>query len=127
LSCLANISRRRFGARLVLVLLIWVALASASPHARAAGTRSLSSEYAKQDALCSKCHFGIASAYAKTAMAHASGPASEGPIQGQFFHNRSKVDYRLEEEGGKLWLDFDRNGNPKLNGTRELLYYIGIS
>ena len=123
--CSANISRRRFAARLVLVLLIWVGLASASPHARATGTRYLSSEYANQDALCSECHFGIASAYAKTAMAHASGPASEGPIQGQFFHNRSKVNYRLEWEGGKLWLDFDRYDGHKLNGRRELLYYIG--
>ena len=122
---LVNIPRGRFAAGLSLVLLIWVGLAAASPHSRTARSRSLSSEYANPDALCSKCHFGIASEYAKTAMAHASGPASDGPISGQLFHKPSKVDYRLHEETGKLWLDFDRYDGNKLNGRRELLYYIG--
>jgi len=74
---------------------------------------------------CAKCHSEIVSKYSKTDMAHASGPASEDPIQGRFLHKSSGVEYRVQEEGGKLWLDFSRSGERKLSGRREFLYYIG--
>lgn len=35
------------------------------------------------------------------------------------------MNYRIHEEGGKLWLDFDGADGKALPGRRELLYYIG--
>lgn len=58
-------------------------------------------------------------------MAHASGLASESPITGRFYHRPSDVSYEIYSHDGKLWLSFTRAVDPKLTGTRELLYYIG--
>jgi len=77
------------------------------------------------DATCSKCHSGIVSEYARTAMAHASGAALDRPIEGRYFHKQSKVEYWLQQEGGRLFLNFDRTEGKSLHGRRELLYYIG--
>jgi hypothetical protein len=74
---------------------------------------------------CAGCHSGIVNSYEKTAMAHASGSAAEGPITGSFVHAQSGVSYRVYQEKGKLWLDFNRSSDPKLEGRKELLYYIG--
>jgi len=116
---------QRSPARLIFFLLLWSGIAVASPHSVTTNSQSVPSRNANHDALCSKCHSEIVAKYAKTAMAHASGQASDGPIQGKYFHTQSKVDYRLQEEGGKLWLDFNRNDGQNLEGRRELLYYIG--
>lgn len=77
------------------------------------------------EAACSQCHSAIVASYSNTAMAHASGPASQSPITGSFVHQQSGVAYRVYEEGGKLWLEFKRANAPALDGRRELLYYIG--
>ena len=74
---------------------------------------------------CGGCHSKIFTTYAKTAMAHASGPSSENPIVGSFFHRQSGVAYRVSQNEGKLWLEFNRQEAPKLAGKRQLLYYIG--
>ena len=42
-----------------------------------------------------------------------------------FLHKTSGVNYRVYSEDGKVWLSFDRPGDPQVHGTRELLYYIG--
>jgi predicted CXXCH cytochrome family protein len=63
--------------------------------------------------------------YMKTAMAHASGAASDEPITGSFHHQKSAVDYSVTADHGKLWLKFDRGGDPAISGQRELLYFIG--
>ncbi len=74
---------------------------------------------------CAKCHASIYESYQRTAMAQASGPASENLIAGDFFHKKSGVNYRIYAEGGKVWLSFERPGDPLVRGKRELLYYIG--
>jgi Flp pilus assembly protein TadD len=74
---------------------------------------------------CAKCHASIYESYERTAMAHASGPASESPMTGDFLHKKSGVQYRIYGADGKLWLSFERPGDPSLHGKRELLYYIG--
>ncbi len=74
---------------------------------------------------CAKCHASTVESYQRAAMAHASGPASENLIAGDFFHKKSGVNYRVYADGGKVWLSFDRPGDPSVRGKRELLYYIG--
>ena len=74
---------------------------------------------------CAKCHAAIYESYSRTAMAHASGPASETPMTGDFLHKKSGMQYRIYNENGKVWLSFERPGDPSVRGKRELLYYIG--
>ena len=87
-------------------------------------TKADASGYVGNEA-CAKCHASIFESYERTAMAHASGPATENPIAGDFLHKKSGVHYRIYSEDGKLWLSFERPGDPSLRGKRELLYYIG--
>jgi predicted CXXCH cytochrome family protein len=58
-------------------------------------------------------------------MAHASGPADENLITGEFTHKPSKVRYAIYRDDGKVWLSYERPGDPLVHGKRELLYYIG--
>jgi hypothetical protein len=58
-------------------------------------------------------------------MAHASGPAIENVVPADFFHPGSAVHYRIYSEAGRVWLSFERPGDPAVRGKRELLYYIG--
>lgn len=74
---------------------------------------------------CAKCHAKIYESYMRTAMAHSSGPADENLIAGEFTHKPSGVHYAIYREGGKVWLSFERPGDPLVNGKREFLYYIG--
>ena len=74
---------------------------------------------------CAKCHASMFGSYQRTAMAHASGPATDNLIAGDFLHKKSGVNYRIYSEGGKVWLSFERPGDPTVRGKRELLYYIG--
>ena len=87
-------------------------------------TKADASGYVGNEA-CAKCHASIFESYQRTAMAHASGPASENPMTGDFVHKKSGVHYRIYSEEGRLWLSFERPGDPSLRGKRELLYYIG--
>jgi cytochrome c554/c'-like protein/tetratricopeptide repeat protein len=75
--------------------------------------------------VCARCHAPIYDSYARTNMAHASGPAEENFIPADFTHAKSGVHYRIYREGGRVWLSFDRPGDPSVRGRRELLYYIG--
>lgn len=77
------------------------------------------------DEVCAKCHASIAQTYARTAMARASGPAMQAVIPGEFVHAASGVHYRVYTGNGKAWLAFDRPGDKTVQGTRELLYFIG--
>jgi len=74
---------------------------------------------------CAKCHAAIFESYQRTAMAHASGPATDNPITGDFLHKKSGVNYRIYTQDRKVWLSFERPGDPSVRGKRELLYYIG--
>ena len=74
---------------------------------------------------CGKCHASIYKSFAKTAMAQASGPAADNLIAGEFSHPPSGVNYRIYSDAGKVWLSFERAGDPSVQGKRELLYFIG--
>ena len=58
-------------------------------------------------------------------MANASGPATQGLTPADFTHQKSGVHYRIYTEAGKAWLAFDRPGDPRVHGRRELLYFVG--
>ena len=74
---------------------------------------------------CAKCHATIYDSYMRSAMARASGPADDNLIAGEFTHKRSGVHYAIYKENGKVWLSFERSGDSRVSGKRELLYYIG--
>jgi predicted CXXCH cytochrome family protein len=61
-------------------------------------------------------------------MANASGRAVDGLIPGDFRHAASGVHYRVFEDGGRVWLSYQRAAEPdgeRLEGRRELRYFIG--
>jgi tetratricopeptide (TPR) repeat protein len=74
---------------------------------------------------CASCHGRIAESFSSTAHAHASGPADANLVSGEFSHPNSKVKYRVYSESGKVWMSFERPGDPLVQGKRQLLYYIG--
>jgi tetratricopeptide (TPR) repeat protein len=74
---------------------------------------------------CASCHAEIYKSYARTAMAHASGPASQELIPGDFTHAASGVHYRVYSDAEGAWLSFERPGDPAVSGKRQLQYFIG--
>ncbi|HEY6385846.1 MAG TPA: multiheme c-type cytochrome [Candidatus Acidoferrum sp.] len=74
---------------------------------------------------CSGCHASIYASYQKTAMARASGPATQELIPGELTHAPSGVRYRVYADKGTAWLEYERPGDPPVRGTRELLYFVG--
>lgn len=89
------------------------------PVAQAAGNGYVGNE------ACASCHSSILGSFSGTAHAYASGPAAANLVAGEFIHEQSQVKYRVYSESGKVWLSFERPGDPLLQGKRELLYYIG--
>jgi len=47
---------------------------------------------------CARCHASIFQSYQGTAMAHASGPALDNLLAGDFLHKKSGVSYRIYSE-----------------------------
>ena len=123
LSCSRYISSRGFA--LATLLAFSLLSAFVTPFLRGMNQSSAGPINDSNPSLCSKCHAEIVASYQKTAMAHASGIASFDPIQGEFFHRSSGVDYRVVKEADGLWLHFERRGTPRLRGRREFIYYIG--
>ncbi len=74
---------------------------------------------------CQKCHSEIAASYAQTAMARASGPATDQLTPADFTHAASGVHYRVYAENNAAMLAFDRPDDPSMHGTRRLQYFIG--
>jgi len=74
---------------------------------------------------CVACHDSIYQTYSQTAHAHASGTAAENVMVGEFRHGASHSDYKVYSQGGKVWMSFQKEGDPLVQGKRELLYYIG--
>jgi predicted CXXCH cytochrome family protein len=61
-------------------------------------------------------------------MANASGLAADGFLSGDFFHAASGVHYRVSDEAGRIWLNYERNvasPDKALKGRQELRYFIG--
>jgi hypothetical protein len=79
---------------------------------------------------CARCHASIYNNYMNTPMAHASGPAIENLKPAEFVHAKSGVHYKIYAEDEKVWLSFERpgdpsKGDPSIKDKRELLYFIG--
>jgi tetratricopeptide (TPR) repeat protein len=108
----------------LLAVLLIALIAPASQSSSSASAKADANGYVGNEA-CAKCHAQIFESYQRTAMAHASGPASENLIAGDFLHKQSGVTYRIYAQDGKVWLSFERPGDPSARGKRELLYYIG--
>jgi predicted CXXCH cytochrome family protein len=80
------------------------------------------------DAVCAPCHREIYQKYRKTPMANASGIAADGFVPGDFTHAASGVHYRVTNDGGRVWLSYERastSPDRSLNGRQELQYFIG--
>ena len=74
---------------------------------------------------CGACHDDIYERYSRTAMARTSGPASRNLIEGSVRHESSGVVYRISVEGAKVFLSYERPGDPGMRGRHELQYYVG--
>jgi hypothetical protein len=101
-----------------------IATAQQPAPAIAAGSTTDAPGYVGNEA-CAKCHAKIYETYMQTAMAHSSGPADENPLLGQFTHKPSGVHFAIYRDAGKIWLSFDRPGDPLVQDRREFLYFIG--
>lgn len=92
------------------------------PRVRASG----SSQEQSGDEACAKCHAEIYARYEKTPMANGSGPAAEGLIDADFVHAASGVHYRVDEQDGRVWLQYERDiAQRPLHGRQQLQYFIG--
>ncbi len=105
---------------LVLACLCGFAAGGVPPDPETAGTNGYVGNQA-----CARCHASIYESYSRTAMAHASGLAIDNLLTADFVHRKSRVHYRVYGEDGRVWLSFERPGDPLVRGQRELLYYIG--
>ena len=95
------------------------------PHQRQTSSSAADASAYVGNQACAGCHAAIFQSYERTPMAHASGPAIENVIPADFVHAPSGVHYRVFSEGNRVWLSFDRPGDPVVSGKRELLYYVG--
>jgi tetratricopeptide (TPR) repeat protein len=107
--------KRRVFLVVAIVVLLCVSVVGQSSHESAR----------KASNPCGACHSEIAKSYSRTVMAHASGPVSDGIVQGEFTHKPSGVHYKVSVKDGKAWMEFGRPDDPEVLGNRELLYYIG--
>jgi Flp pilus assembly protein TadD len=77
------------------------------------------------DAVCGKCHEEILRKYLGTPMANASGLASDRMFTGSLHHAPSGIDYRVADQDGMLRLNYSRPGDPALQGSQKLEYFLG--
>jgi len=82
------------------------------------------------DSQCASCHRDVCERYKQTPMARASGPAADGFLPADFVHSASGVHYRITEDGGRVWLSYERGAQTRgasgsLEGRQELRYFIG--
>ena len=101
----------------------FLATSSAQSDNRAANLAATIGEIGNQ--ACASCHTSIYNSYSRTPMAHASGPATEDLRTASFTHAKSGIHYQIESNDGKVWLSFERPGDPSIHDRRQLLYFIG--
>lgn len=77
------------------------------------------------DAACAKCHEKIFHAYLGTAMANASGVATDKLVPGVFLHAASHVEYQVFLKNDAAWLSYKKQTNAALNGVLRLDYFLG--
>ncbi len=122
----ASVSRRdaALAAGALVIALFLVGIAPADPSQSPEGTNPKTDGYVGSEA-CSQCHSAIYQSFTGTPHAHASGPATANIVTGEFTHRKSGVSYRVFTDSGKVWMSFERAGDPLVRGKREFLYYIG--
>src|ERR1017187_6642911 len=105
---------------LCLTFSIFVAASAAQTASPTANSNSAPSPspYVGNQA-CARCHASIYDSYMRTPMAHASGPAIENLKPADFVHAKSGVHYKIYTEGEKVWLSFQRPGDPAVNRSEE--------
>jgi predicted CXXCH cytochrome family protein len=106
------------------LLLLLVVLPTLAQHPADTSASPAAKDYVGNEA-CKPCHEDVYRNYAQTAMARASGPATQELIPGEFVHATSGVHYRVYSDKDGAWLSFERPGDPAVHGTRRLLYFIG--
>ena len=72
---------------------------------------------------CTPCHPAIYRSYTQTPMARSSGAVGAELFEGSLRHTPSSMLYRINREGGKVFLRYERNGSTR--GAQELHYSIG--
>jgi hypothetical protein len=97
----------------------------ASDHSKSIGAQGADTNSYVGNEPCAKCHASIYQTFVQMAHAHAGGPARDNLVTGEFTLQKSHVNYRVYSEAGKVWLSFERPGDPLVQGKRELQYYIG--
>jgi predicted CXXCH cytochrome family protein len=109
-----------------LILLLTVAAYPAHPLAQdSSSVPSAPTSVRQADAVCSRCHQNIFRKYLDSPMANASGLASDRTFTGEFHHAPSGIDYRVSNKDGSLWLNYSRPGDPGLQGSQKLDYFLG--
>src|SRR5271165_894724 len=110
---------------LVLAPVLFAATLVVGAQLANAGSAVSPSQATSQEARCGECHSAVNQSYQGTAHRHASGPATENFVAGDFYHAPSHARYRVYEESGKVWMSFAKANDPLVRGKRQLLYYIG--
>jgi len=80
---------------------------------------------AQADAACASCHAEIYQRYLKTAMASASGDATDALVPGTFSHKPSGVSYTVGIDHGRGYLAYQRDGQQQMDGRVNLDFYVG--
>jgi len=111
--------------RILLSVLLCCGAVARVPQSAVNESSSKSATSVSGSEVCARCHADISKSYESTAMATASGSATDGLTTGAFEHKPSGVHYRVYEQDGKVWMSFERPGKDGLRGQRELLYFIG--
>lgn len=116
--------RRAHAVGILLIAVLSPVLSSPAQSSKAPGNLREANGYVGNQS-CVTCHNPIYQTYSKTAHAHASGPALENFVAGEFRHSTSHSDYKVYSQSGKVWMSFQKEGDSLVQGRRELLYYIG--
>ena len=108
-----------------ILLLISAAYSARMPAQDASPVLPTATPVRDADAVCGKCHQEIFRRYLETPMANASGLASDRIFTGSLHHAPSGIDYRVSNKDGELWLNYSRPGDPGLQGSQKLDYFLG--
>jgi Tfp pilus assembly protein PilF len=138
LACVLSKTGASLGRMLAGVLLAVVVLA---PFCFAPGLVPLRANEKNLDGYvgslaCATCHPAIYKGYVATPMAKASGqvgaavaPLSVPPAAGEFFHARSKTHYRVFQDKGHWYFEFQKNASAapggEIRGRRRIDSFIG--
>ena len=105
---------------MIVPLALLLAIASCAAGAELVGNQA-----------CASCHPAIYRSFLKTPMANGSGRVGTGPPLERFDHNEFRdssgaFTYRVGQESGKYFFEFERHqGEKQIQGRRPLEYFVG--